>query len=133
MTKEEAIRYLPKPWSDIIKCGGSIDYHCKNCDDHKYMEECGYKAHMNGDCSYTAVEVPAFSLSSYGDWGSFWSKVAKDEEYGYFIDMISKRIIKPWRASVYINGEGYDYEDGNGWSKYDQELNSRLYCPNPMN
>lgn len=131
MTKEEVIKRLPKPWNQVIEYGGSIDYHCKG-GDHKYVEERGYTTQMNSDCSYSAPGLRGFNLSSYGDWGTFFTSWADEESLGYFIDMYEKGIIKLWRARVYLDGNGYDFEIGDGWKTYDKELGCWINCPNPL-
>ena len=87
---------------------------------------------MNSDCSYSAPGLKGFSLSSYGDWGTFFSNWADEESFGYFIDMYEQGIIKLWRARVYINGQTHDYEVGAGWQTYDKELGAWVNCPNPL-
>ena len=131
MTTQEAIQRLPDPWNRVMECGGSIDYRCKG-GDHKYVEKHGYTSQMNSDCSYSAPGLKGFSLSSYGDWGTFFSNWADEESFGYFIDMYEQGIIKLWRARVYINGQTHDYEVGAGWQTYDKELGAWVNCPNPL-
>ena len=131
MTKEEVIKRLPEPWNKVVESEGSIDYQCKG-GDHKYVEERGYVSQMNSDCTYSAPGLRGFSLSSYGDWGTFFPSWADDESYGYFIDMYEKGIIKLWRARVYIDCKSYDYEVGVGWNTYNKDLGIWTDCPNPL-
>ena len=81
MTKEELIKRFPEPWNKVIEYGGSIDYHCKGTD-HKYVEEHGYTVEMNSDSTFSAPGLKGFSLSSYGDWGTFFSDWADDSAPG---------------------------------------------------
>lgn len=131
MTREEAISRLPEPWNLVIKNDGSIDYRCKG-GDHKYVEARGYTPQMYSDCSYGAPGLKGFNLSSYGDWGTFFSSWADKKSFGYFIDMYEQGIIELWRARVYINSQPHDYEVGAGWQTYDKELGGWINCPNPL-
>lgn len=131
MTKEELVNSLPEPWKSVASWGGSIDYKSRG-GDHRYVEERGYKSHMNSDCSYSADGLKGFSLTSYGDWGTFFVNWADEEAYGYFVDMYQKGIINLWRARVYVDGQGYDYEIDHGWTTYDKELGAWVNCQNPL-
>jgi hypothetical protein len=87
---------------------------------------------MNGDCSYSAPGLKGFSLSSYGDWGTFYSSWADEKERDMFLDMFNQRIIKLWRIRAYVNGTTYDYDDtGEDWTMYDKEMEQWIDCSTP--
>lgn len=110
---------LPYPFNAAFDNGDSIDYHTHG-GDHDYVIDLGYEPEMLSDCSYHAKGLNGFSLSSYGDWGTFYPDWASEKEKEMFLDMFEKGIIKLWRIRAYVNGVTTDY-DGNDWSHYDKE------------
>lgn len=124
---------LSYPYNIAFERGHSIDYKVGSWSkesDHSYVEKFGYKSEMMPDCTYYAKGLPGFSLSSYGDWGTFYSKDATDQGKEMFLDMVEKDIIRLWRIRAYIrepdlkfegltNVVSYDY-DGQHWTKYDK-------------
>lgn len=92
------INNLPEPFKTAFENGKSIDYTTIEAKDHDYVKERGYKPQINIDCSFTAKGLPGFSLSSYGDWGTFYPKWASDNEKEMFFDMLDKHIIRLWRV-----------------------------------
>jgi hypothetical protein len=120
---------LPYPFNVAFDRGDSIDYRT-NGGDHDYVRNLGYEPEMLSDCSYHAKGLNGFSLSSYGDWGTFHTNWAGEKEKEMFLDMFEKGIIKLWRIRAYVNGVMTDY-DGNDWSHYDKEMNGWVSCKDP--
>ena len=130
---------LEEPFRTAFINKASIDYKVdpksKN-NDHKYVkEELGLECKMAGDCTYYAPGLRGFSLSSYGDWGTFYADDATWAEKKIFLDMIKKKCITPWRTRVYVhekNGEvlscDYDAEE-NTWKKWTNEQWSEVESP----
>lgn len=88
---------LKEPFRTAFEKGQTIDYISNDCADHKYVEKLGYQPSMNSDCSYTSCGLKSFSLSSYGDWGSFYTDSADTDGKKMFLDMVEKSVIIPWR------------------------------------
>lgn len=131
---------LPYPFNAAFEGGHSIDYRCKNSKDHAYVMEHGFKPKMSSDCAYYAEGLSGFSLSSYGDWGTFFTNWAEDNDKEMFLDMVEKGIIELWRIRAYIRKEGqsnpdtYDYDKDDGkWITYDREKGKWVNCPDPFN
>lgn len=128
---------LESPFKEAFENGDSIDYKLvkgAKKTDHDVVKEMGYKIQMNSDCSFTASGLPGFSLSSYGDWGTFFVDWATDVEKKLFLDMCNEGIITPWRVRTYIR-EGkdvttYDYDE-RGWTKYDKQLEKWVSTESP--
>ena len=124
---------LPYPFNIAFDRGDSIDYHLSGWpkeSDHDYVKDLGYETEMLSDCSYHAKGLNGFSLSSYGDWGTFHTNWASEKEKEMFLDMFEKGIIKLWRIRAYVNGVTTDY-DGNDWSHYDKEIRRWVSCKDP--
>lgn len=122
---------LHYPFDKAFERGDSIDYRVggwSDTNDHEYVRKLGYEPEMASDCSYFARGLAGFSLSSYGDWGTFHTSSSKDKEKEMFLDMVEKDIIRLWRIRAYIKKRGkmktYDYVNGEGWSTFDEETNS---------
>ena len=125
---------LPYPFNIAFKKGHTIDYICAG-GDHEYVKKLGYVPEMRSDCTYSARGLKAFSLSSYGNWGSFYADWADEKEKKIFLDMFDKGIIKPWRITAYIkNGlvNQYSYEEGHGWKTYDKGEKKWVECADPF-
>lgn len=129
---------LPYPFNKAFERGDNIDYEVgrwSDTNDHEYVEKLGYHPEMAGDCTYYAKGLSGFSLSSYGDWGSFYPSHAGDNEKEMFLDMFDKDIIRLWRIRAYIkeNGETntYDYVEGDGWGTYDKDEGKWVDCEDP--
>lgn len=121
----ERLELLKEPFRTAYQNGNSIDYKTNpnsKIGDHSYVEKYGYYPEMHSDCSYSAPGLHGFSLSSYGDWGTVYTKDLDDEGKEIFFNMIEENIIKPWRIRAYVKGDCFDYEDGHGWKTYDKEL-----------
>ena len=124
---------LTYPFSKAFEVGASIDY--KSTKDHQYVKERGYEPEMHSDCSYSAKGLKGFSLSSYGDWGTFYTDWAGEKEKEMFLDMVSKGVIKPWRIRIYVkDGKGticHDYDDDKKrWVHYNGE--AWVECEDPF-
>lgn len=123
----DSARVLQSPFREAFFLGASIDYKT-NPDskesDHSYVKKLGYKPEMMPDCSMYAKGLKAFSLSSYGDWGTYYVDEGDNETHSMFLDMVEKGIITPWRIRKYLRLEGetltYDYDE-RGWRCYDGE------------
>lgn len=132
---------LPYPFSKAFEEGHSIDYKCAG-GDHRYVKELGYEPEMASDCTYYAKGLGGFSLSSYGDWGTFYPKWAGDNEKEMFLDMFDKGIIKLWRITAYIKEflpytkdwlvYSYSYEEGYGWKTYNEGEGKWVECADPF-
>lgn len=128
---------LKSPFKEAFENGDSIDYKLvpgAKKTDHNVVKEMGYKIQMNSDCSFTASGLPGFSLSSYGDWGTFFVDWGTDVEKKLFLDMCDEGIIAPWRVRTYIR-EGkdvttYDYDE-RGWIKHDNKLGKWVSTESP--
>ena len=130
---------LPYPFNIAFEGGHSIDYRCKGGKDHAYVKERGFESHMNSDCSYTAKGLNGFSLSSYGDWGTFHADWAGDKEKEMFLDMVDKGIIELWRIRAYIHVDGelnprtYDYDNTDDtWITYNKEQEKWVKTKDPF-
>ena len=121
----ERLELLKEPFRTAYQNGDSIDYQTNpnsKIGDHSYVEKYGYYSEMHSDCSYSAPGLHGFSLSSYGNWGTVYTRDLDDEGKEIFFNMIEENIIKPWRIRTYVNGDTFDYEDGKGWQTYDKVL-----------
>lgn len=129
----ERLELLKEPFRTAYQNGDSIDYQTNpnsKIGDHSYVEKYGYYSEMHSDCSYSAPGLHGFSLSSYGNWGTVYTRDLDDEGKEIFFNMIKENIIKPWRIRTYINGDTFDYEDGDGWKTYNKELGwYKCQCP----
>ena len=128
---------LPYPFDYAFENGHSIDYKCAGGKDHRFVENLGFEPKMMSDCTYSAPGLAAFSLSSYGDWGTFYSDWADDAECKMFLDMYEQGIIKLWRIRAYLHNEKgetqtYDYEEGRGWTTYDKKAEKWSQCEDPF-
>ena len=126
---------LPYPFNRAFEDRNSIDYKVtpgsKQGTDHEYVRKLGYEPEMYGDCTYGAKDLPGFSLSSYGDWGTFYVDWATDKGKEMFLDMYEKGIIKLWRIRKYVSKIlpiskekivfCFDYTEDGGWKKYNGE------------
>lgn len=128
---------LEFPFKEAFENGDSIDYKLvpgAKKTDHDVVKEMGYKIQMNSDCSFTASGLPGFSLSSYGDWGTFFVDWATDVEKKLFLDMCNEEIITPWRVRKYVregkNTVPYDYDE-RGWTKHSEELGKWVETESP--
>ncbi len=124
---------LSYPFSKAFEVGASIDY--KSTKDHQYVKERGYEPEMGSDCSYSAKGLKGFSLSSYGDWGTFYTDWAGENEKEMFLDMVSKGIITLWRIRIYVkDGKEticHDYDDDEKrWICYNGE--AWVECEDPF-
>jgi hypothetical protein len=131
----ERLELLKEPFRTAYQNGNSIDYQTNpnsKVSDHEYVEKYGYSPEMHSDCSYSAPGLHGFSLSSYGNWGTVFTRDLDDEGKEIFFNMIEENIIRPWRIRAYVKGDCFDYEDGDGWKTYDNEL-GWIYCPSPYN
>ena len=120
----ENLELLNEPFRTAYSNGASIDYKVNRntIGDHKYVEKYGYNSEMNGDCSYSALGLHGFSLSSYGNWGTVYTRDLDDVGRDIFFNMIKDSIIELWRIRTYINGDTFDYEEGKGWEAYNKGL-----------
>lgn len=128
---------LKSPFKEAFESGDSIDYKLvpgAKKTDHDVVKEMGYKIQMNSDCSFTASGLPGFSLSSYGDWGTFFVDWGTDAEKKLFLDMCNEGIIAPWRVRKYVregkNTVPYDYDE-RGWTKHSEELGKWVSTESP--
>lgn len=117
---------LKEPFKTAFERKDTIDYTTKDCRDHEYVKDLGYTPSMNPDCSITACGLRSFSLSSYGDWGTFFVNWADEEEKQMFFDMVDKGIITLWRIRAYVhcgyNTSQYSYDDTTKeWRVYDSK------------
>ena len=129
---------LPYPFNVAFERGDTIDYNVgrwSDTNDHEYVEKLGYHSEMCSDCSYYAKGLDGFSLSSYGDWGSFHTSSSGKKEKGMFQDMFEKDIIRLWRIRAYIKEDGetntYDYSTDIGWRTYDKGEGKWVDCEDP--
>ena len=114
---------LPEPFKTAYLNNHSIDYKVDTASkitDHEYVKKIGLTIKMNSDCSMTCSGLGSFTLSSYGDWGTFFTDWADDAEKKIFLDMVKKNIIQLWRIRAYKRENGitvaYDYTNGS-WMK----------------
>lgn len=130
---------LPYPYNIAFERGDSIDYKVGEWSkesDHEYVSKLGYEPEMCGDCTYQAKGLKGFNLSSYGDWGTFFTDWADEKEKEMFLDMFNKDIIRLWRIRAYIknaneyNPHYFDY-DGAGWKTYDKNKREWVTCDDP--
>ena len=129
---------LPYPFNVAFDRGDTIDYKVggwSDMNDHEYVEKLGYHPEMVSDCSYFARGLSGFSLSSYGDWGSFHTSSSGKKEKAMFLDMFEKNITHLWRIRAYIkeNEEvhAYDYSTEKGWCTYDKSKERWVCCEDP--
>ena len=116
------MRELPEPFKTALeqraKYEPSIDYRVNNgANDHAWLKKHGYETEMCSDCSYSVLKtnkehVNGLSASSYGDWGSLFTCLDKDDEaYNLFVQMYEEGVIIPWRLFLYLQGKTYMYND----------------------
>lgn len=135
---------LPYPYNVAFEHGDSIDYRVGDWSkesDHSYVKKLGYTSQMASDCSYYAEGLNGFSLSSYGDWGTFYADWGGEKEKEMFLDMYNKDIIRLWRIRTYIKKylplskdwlvHSFDYEEGIGWKTYDDGEKKWVMCDDP--
>ena len=129
---------LPYPYSEAVKRGNSIDYRVGGWSeesDHDYVIKLGYTPEMRSDCTYSARGLDGFSLSSYGDWGTYYPSGTSKKSEKIFFDMYEKGIIKLWRITAYIKVNGsmqaFSYENGSGWRTNDPEYGWIDYVGDP--
>ncbi len=130
------MKNLPYPFDYAFEHECSIDYKCQGGKDHAFVRGFGYESKMNSDCSYSAPGLAGFSLSSYGDWGTFFGW-ADGNSRKIFLDMYERGIIKLWRIRAYLNDEKgevqtYDYEEGYGWRTVNKETYKWSQCEDPF-
>ena len=119
---------LEYPFNVAYKSEAAIDFKTVELlSDHKYVNDnLGLEVHTGADCSCFADGLDGLSLSSYGDWGTFFNTFASSRVKKVFLDMIAKKVIVPWRIRWYmpngyaIQSKGYTYSDGK-WESYDGE------------
>lgn len=130
------MKNLPYPFDYAFEHEHSIDYKCQDGKDHAFVRGFGYESKMNSDCSCSAPGLAGFSLSSYGDWGTFFGW-ADGNSRKIFLDMYERGIIKLWRIRAYLNDEKgevqtYDYEEGYGWRTVSKETHKWSQCEDPF-
>ena len=128
---------LPEPFATAFEKGASIDYMVEpkydKGTDHEYVRKLGYEPKMRADCSCFADGLTCFNLSSYGDWGTFFTEWANDKEKDMFLDMYEKGIIKLWRIREYIGRYSYNYSVGDHWTRYMDTRETEEMCDCPYN
>ena len=125
--KNNSYEILESPFREAFIFGASIDYKLNpdsKTSDHAYVKKFGYESEMMPDCSYHAKGLKGFSLSSYGDWGTYFVDWGDENTHKMFLDMVEKKIIIPWRVRKYLRLENetitYDYDE-RGWRCYNGE------------
>lgn len=139
---KEIINSFPEPFKSAVKISGfKFDYVLnEGKSDHKYLENQGYELYMGGDCSYYVKGLPNLNATSYGDWGTIFSSLFKEEKTidGYyksfyiFCKMYEEGIIKLWRIHFYLDSVSYTYDDKiKKWKKYEED-SGWIDCENPL-
>lgn len=135
----ENINILDEPFKTAFTNGDSIDYKLvkgATRNDHDIAKAYGYQPEMASDCSFYAKGLIGFSLSSYGDWGTFFTGHANVEGKDIFLMMVREKIIKPWRIYAYrkdgFEGTLYHYNDVyKKWTVYNEEKHEWIETESP--
>jgi len=138
---EQIINTFPEPFKSALGVVGfSFDFKLnEGKSDHEYLEKQGYEIYMGGDCSYYIKGLKNLSPTSYGDWGSIYSDLFKEEtkdgfykSFYVFCKMYEEGIVKLWRIGFYLNSVRYQYDDDTKiWEKY--EDGKWTIIKNPLN
>ena len=128
---------LHYPFDYAFEHGHSIDYKCSGGKDHRFVEKLGYKPEMISDCTYHAPGLNGFSLSSYGDWGTFFGKWADGTSRKIFLDMYEQGLIELWKITAYIHDENgevqwYSYTEGHGWIMFSEKKKEWINTEDPF-
>ena len=136
---EQIINSFSEPFKSAVKISRfNFDYELnKGKSDHEYLENQGYEIFMGGDCSCYVKGLPNLNVTSYGDWGTIYSSLFKEEKIdGYyksfyvFCKMYEEGIVKLWRIHFYLDSVRYTYDDKTKtWKKFDDEW---VECENPL-
>lgn len=85
----------------LIETGKSFDFEVSDGEngpaDHKFVESLGYEVKMAGDCSFYAPGLNGISLSSYGNWGTFFNCWMDNNAREVAIKMIDEGIVDFYR------------------------------------
>ena len=122
---------IREPFLTVLRLGGSVDYKDKGAKTHKFVKKLGYEPKMNSDCSITAEGLKGINLTSYGDWGSVYPSFMDKNSTDIFKQMVTEGVVELWRARIYVNQHSFYYEDGKGWTTYDETEKKRVSCKEP--
>ena len=86
---------------------------------------------MNSDCSITADGLKGINLTSYGDWGSVYASFMDKTSADIFKQMVDEGIVELWRAQIYVIRRPFCYEEGKGWTTFDETEKKWVVCDEP--
>ena len=122
---------IKKPFLTAFRLGGSVDYKDKGAKTHEFVKKLDYEPKMNSDCSITADGLKGINLTSYGDWGSVYASFMDKTSADIFKQMVDDGIVELWRARIYVIRRPFYYEDGKGWTTFDETKKKWVSCDEP--
>ena len=122
---------IKEPFLTVLRLGGAVDYKDKGAKTHEFVKKLGYEPKMNSDCSITADGLKGINLTSYGDWGSVYASFMDKTSADIFKQMVDEGIVELWRAQIYVIRRPFYYEDGKGWTTFDETEKKWVVCDEP--
>ena len=122
---------IKEPFLTVLRLGGVVDYKDKGTNTHKFVKKFGYEPKMNSDCSITADGLKGINLTSYGDWGSVYPSFMDKTSADIFKQMVAEDVVELWRAQIHVKCDTFYYEDGKGWTTYDETEKKWVSCDEP--
>ena len=71
------------------------------------------------------------TITSYGDWGRVYSFLMDKTSADIFKQMVDEGVVELWRAQFYLIRRSFCYEDGKGWTTFDETEKKRVSCDEP--
>ena len=122
---------IKEPFLTVLQPGGVVDSKDKGTNTHKFVKKFGYEAKMNLDCSITGDGLIGINLTSYGDWGSVYPSFMDKTSADIFKQMVAEDVVELWRAQIHVKCDTFYYEDGKGWTTYDETEKKWVSCDEP--
>ena len=119
---------IKEPFLTVLHLGGSVDYKDKGAKTHEFVKKFGYEPKMNADCSITADGLKGINLTSYGDWGRVYSFLMDKTSADIFKQMVDEGVVELWRARICVIRRPFYYEDGKGWTTFDETEKKWVSC-----
>ena len=122
---------IKEPFLTVLHLGGVVYYKDKGAKTHEFVKKLGYEPKMNSDCSITADGLKGINLTSHGDWGSVCSLLMNKTSADIFKQMVDEGVVELWRAQFYLIHRSFHYEDGIGWTTFDETEKKWVSCDEP--
>ena len=71
------------------------------------------------------------TITSYGDLGSVYPSFMNKSSADIFKQMVDEGVVELWRARISINRQSFYYEDGKGWTTFDESKKKCVSCDEP--